>query len=120
MRRGEVNPLLVMLFPFQHNKEGIYPSSSHFHSNSDTMRRRLAPPCCIVPFRHGEEGIYFPPHRVIFSFQFGCDEDGHAHSLLCPHSNFDAMMGGEGGMPPYYVFLLIYFRYTLDTLDYFK
>ena len=52
-------PLLVML--------------SHF----DMARRGYTPPRRVVPFGHGEEGIYL---LVVFPFQFGRDK-GHAPIL---------------------------------------
>jgi len=88
----------------------LFPDAPHCIvpiSNSDTMRRGLAPPCRIVPFGHGKEGIY-PPHHVsipIWMWQGACllpivflfwhDGEGCVLSLLCPHSNFDHCRQGS-------------------------
>ena len=146
-RRGK--PLLVALFPFLHGEEGYTPprrvsipiqtrwggglpllvALSHF----DTVRRGYTPPRRVsIPIRtrwggglpllvalsHLDTARRGYTLLVVFPFQFGRDK-GHARSPSC--SCFDVTgRGVSWGMPLYYVSFLIYFRYTLDTLDYFK
>jgi len=115
MRWGGGLPLLVTLSRF------------------DTTRRGISPSCCVsipiwtrwggglpllIALSHLDTARRGYTLLVMFPSQFGHDK-GHARSPSC--SYFD--MTGRGvfwGMPLYYVSFLIYFRYTLNTLDYFK